>query len=106
MNQPQSLASTNLSTPPKLHMVCNSQRRPSVILLGEGQMSDYKGAALMIGALPSAKTMFGDCDYDADWFRNAVIAKGSELASLQRSIARYASRMTARPTASAAESIT
>ena len=41
-------------------------------------MSDYKGAALMIDALPSAKAMLGDRGYDADWFRNALIAKGIE----------------------------
>ncbi len=46
------------------------------MLLSEGQMSDYKGAALMIDALPSAKAMLGDRGYDADWFRNALIAKG------------------------------
>ena len=28
--------------------------------LSEGQMSDYKGAPLMFGALPKAKTLFGD----------------------------------------------
>ena len=30
------------------------------MLLGEGQMSDYKGAALMIDALPSARQMLAD----------------------------------------------
>lgn len=42
------------------------------MLLGKGQMSDYKGAALMIDALPSAKAMLGDRGYDADWFRTAL----------------------------------
>jgi hypothetical protein len=32
-------------------------------------MSDYKGAALMIDALPRARAMRGDRGYDADWFR-------------------------------------
>ena len=41
------------------------------MLLSEGQMSDYKGAALMIEALPKAKVLLGDKDYDADWFRAA-----------------------------------
>ena len=50
----------------KLHAVC------------DGQMSNYKGAALMIDALPSAQAMLGDRGYDADWFRNALIAKGIE----------------------------
>jgi len=42
------------------------------MLLSEGQMSDYKGAALMINALPEAKVLLGDRGYDADWFRNAL----------------------------------
>ena len=46
------------------------------MLLSEGQMSDYKGAALMLSALPRAKTMLGDRGYDADWFRNALISQG------------------------------
>jgi transposase len=46
------------------------------MLLSEGQMSDYKGAALMIDALPEARTMLGDRGYDADWFREALIARG------------------------------
>ena len=62
----------------KLHAVCDGQGRPLIMLLSEGQMSDYKGAALMIDALPSAQAMLGDRGYDADWFRNALIAKGIE----------------------------
>jgi len=42
------------------------------MLLSEGQMSDYKGAALMIDALPGAKVLLGDRGYDADWFRTAL----------------------------------
>jgi hypothetical protein len=30
------------------------------MLLSEGQMSDYKDAALMLDALPRAKAMLGD----------------------------------------------
>ena len=46
------------------------------MLLSEGQMSDYKGAALMMEALPPAKAMLADRGYDADWFRNALLARG------------------------------
>jgi transposase len=46
------------------------------MLLSEGQMSDYKGAALMMEALPPAKDMLADRGYDADWFRNALTARG------------------------------
>jgi len=60
----------------KLHAVCDGQGRPLVMLLSEGQMSDYKGAALMLDALPRAKELLGDRGYDADWFRNALIKRG------------------------------
>lgn len=46
------------------------------MLLSEGQMSDYKGAALMIDAFPKAKTLLADRGYDADWFRQALIDRG------------------------------
>jgi transposase len=44
------------------------------MLLSEGQMSDYKGAALMLPALPRAKELLADKGYDANWFR-AGLAK-------------------------------
>lgn len=42
------------------------------MLLSEWPMSDYKGAALMLDALPRAKALLGDRCYDADWFRKAL----------------------------------
>ncbi len=48
----------------KLHAVCDGQGRPLIMLLSEGQMSDYKGAALMLAALPKAKELLGDKGYD------------------------------------------
>ena len=45
------------------------------MLLTEGQMSDFKGAALMLPALPAAKELLGDKGYDANWFREALAAK-------------------------------
>ena len=47
-----------------------------MMLLSEGQMGDYKGAALMIDALSKAKALLGVRGYDADWFRNALTARG------------------------------
>ena len=35
-------------------------------------MSDYKGAALMLSAMPKAKQLLADKGYDADWFRAAL----------------------------------
>jgi transposase len=46
------------------------------LLLSEGQMSDYRGAKLLLPALPQAKALLADGDYDADWFRQALIRKG------------------------------
>jgi transposase len=59
-----------------LHAVCDGQGRPLVLLLSEGQMSDYKGAALMLDALPPATALIGDRGYDADWFRAALAQRG------------------------------
>ena len=39
-------------------------------------MNDYKGAALMLDALPRAKVLLGDKGYDANWFRDALAARG------------------------------
>jgi hypothetical protein len=41
------------------------------MLLSEGQMSDYKGAALMLPALPTAAALLADKGYDANWLRAA-----------------------------------
>ena len=46
------------------------------MLLSEGQLSDYKGAALMIDAFPKAKALLADKGYDADWFRHALTERG------------------------------
>ena len=60
----------------KLHAVCDGDGRPLVMLLSEGQKSDYKSAALMIDDLPPAQAMLADRGYDADWFRAALAARG------------------------------
>jgi len=39
-------------------------------------MSDYKGAALMLPALPKATELLADKGYDADWFRAALAKRG------------------------------
>lgn len=41
----------------KLHAVCDGHGRPLILLLSEGQMSDYKGAARVLHAFPKAKTL-------------------------------------------------
>jgi len=44
--------------------------------LTEGQASDYRGAALLLGKLPRAREMLADRGYDSDGFRAALTAKG------------------------------
>ena len=58
--------------------MCNSEGKPLVLLLSEGQMSDHKGARLVLDALPPAKILIGDRGYDSNWFRKALIDKGIE----------------------------
>jgi len=60
----------------KLHAVCDGQGRPIIMLLSEGQMSDYKGAALMLDVLPPAKQLLANKGYDAGWFRKALAERG------------------------------
>ncbi len=47
------------------------------MLLSEWQMSNYKGAALMLEAMLAAPVLIGDRGYDADWFRQALRARGT-----------------------------
>jgi transposase len=59
-----------------LHAVCDGHGRPIVLLLTEGQMSDHKGAALLLPTLPSARELLGDRGYDSNRFRAALLEKG------------------------------
>ena len=46
------------------------------MLLSEGQMSDHKGAFMLLPSLPGAKELLGDKGYDSDWFRQALADRG------------------------------
>lgn len=46
------------------------------MLLTEGQASDYRGAALLLNALPPAKELIADKGYDGNGFRNALAERG------------------------------
>ncbi len=48
------------------------------MLLSEGQMSDHKGARLVLDALPPARTVIADKGYDSKPFREALQARGIE----------------------------
>jgi transposase len=55
---------------------CDGSGKPVALLLSEGQMSDYKGAALLLDSLPKATELLADRGYDADGFRAALIRQG------------------------------
>jgi transposase len=90
----------------KLHAVCDGNGRPLVMLLSEGQMSDYKGAALMLSAMPKAKQLLADKGYDADWFRAALAKRRITPCIPSKATAKPRSRMTPSSTNSATESKT
>ena len=62
----------------KLHTVCDGDGRPIILLLSEGQMSDHKGARLVLDALPPADHLIADRGYDSTWFREELEARGIE----------------------------
>jgi transposase len=45
-------------------------------LSAAGQVSDYTGAAALLGSLPKAEWLLAVRGYDADWFREALNEKG------------------------------
>ena len=64
------------------------------MLLSEGQMSDYKGAALMLPAMLRAKQLLADKGYDADGSAPPSQSAASSPASPRNPIGRSRSRMT------------
>ena len=49
-----------------------------ILLLTEGQVSDYRGAATVLPVLPDADILIADRGYDADWFRAALESRDIE----------------------------
>jgi transposase len=48
------------------------------IFMTFGQVSDYTAAAALLDDLPKAQWLVGDPGHEADWFRDALEAKGSQ----------------------------
>ena len=57
-------------------MVSDGKGRPLTFFLSPGQMSDARGALVLLAQLPPAKRLLGDKGYDADWLRDELKAKG------------------------------
>jgi transposase len=51
----------------KLHAVTDAKGRPLKFFMTAGEVSDYTGAAALLGSLPAAEWMIADRGYDADW---------------------------------------
>lgn len=66
----------------KLHAVTDADGRPIRFFMTAGQVSDYTGAAALLGSLPKADWLLADRGYDADWFREALKDKGIRVACL------------------------
>ena len=60
-------------------MVSDGRGRPLTFFLSPGQMSDARGALVLLAELPKAKRILGDKGYDADWLRDALKARGLRL---------------------------
>ena len=60
----------------KLHAVTDTNGRPIRFFMTAGQVSDYTGAAALLDGLPNAEWLLADRGYDADWYREALIAMG------------------------------
>ena len=60
----------------KPHAVTDASGRPISFFITAGQVSDYTGAAALLDELPKAKWLLADRGYDADWYRDALQAKG------------------------------
>ncbi len=85
----------------KLHAVIDADGRPLSFFMTAGQVSDYTGAAALLDDLPKAQWMLADRGYDADWYRDALQAKGiipcisgrkSRLITVKYNKRRYTSR--------------
>ena len=59
-----------------LQAICDSKGLPLDLFVTAGQVSDYIGARALLGSLPDAEWLLGDCGYAADWFRDVLKDKG------------------------------
>ncbi len=59
----------------KLHAVTDTSGRPIRLFITAGQVSDYTGAAALMNGPPEAEWLLADRGYDADWFRETLLAK-------------------------------
>ena len=61
----------------KPHAVTEGNGRPVRFFITAGQVSDYTGATAVTNGRPEADWVLADRGYDADWFREGLIEKGT-----------------------------
>ena len=61
----------------KLHAVTDTSGRPIRLFITAGQVIDYTGAAALMNSLPEADWLLADRGYDADWFRETLVDRGT-----------------------------
>lgn len=62
----------------KLHAVTDTSGRPVRLFITAGQVSDYTDPAALMNGLPEAEWLLADRGYDADWFRETLVDKGTK----------------------------
>lgn len=45
-----------------MHMMCNAQGIPLTMVLNAGEVSDYKGEAVLLDEIPQTKLLLADLD--------------------------------------------
>lgn len=60
----------------KLHAVAAANGRHLSFSMTVGQASDYTGVPALLDDMPKAQWLLGERGYDADWFSDALQAKG------------------------------
>src|SRR4028118_1035735 len=83
--RPRAIGRTKGGLNSKLHMVSDGRGRPLTFFLSPGQMSDAKGALVLLADLPPAKRLIGDKGYDADWLRDELKSRGLRVGTPARS---------------------
>ena len=59
----------------KLHVVTDTKGRPIGLYPSAARTSDYIGTAALLSTRPRAGALLSDNGCDAEWFRNALIAR-------------------------------
>ena len=77
----------------KLPAVCDGDGKPLVLLLTEGQVSDYRGADTILPVLSDADVRIADKGYDSDRFRAAQDNLGIQTCTNRREPIEYDMRL-------------